>query len=81
MRKSPIARSASDRRLIAECLPAAGINAAAENRDGTSEWQHRIGYMICSKEAGESRANYIAADCADNKLNDEIDSMPEVNSS
>jgi len=34
----------------------------------------RIGYMICSKEAGESRANYIAADCADNKLDDEIDS-------
>jgi hypothetical protein len=37
--------------------------------------------MTCSKEACESRANYIAADCADNKLNDEIVSMPEVNSS
>jgi len=30
--------------------------------------------MICSKEACESRANYIITDCADKKLDDEIDS-------
>jgi len=46
----------------------------ASNRDNTAPWQHRIGYMICSKEASESRANYIITDCADKKLDDEIDS-------